>query len=86
MSQLVKPRQVAFRFSLLLIQTEKGSVAECAASLGPFATHQKGQHWASRVVQWPQLPTTKAGGRLQALIRELDPTCCNEDTVQPAHK
>ena len=31
------------------------------------------------VVQWLRLHTPDAGAQVQSRVRELDPTCCNQD-------
>ena len=37
----------------------------------------------SLVIQWLKLYTAKAGGLVQSLIMELDPTCSNKNPLQP---
>ena len=38
------------------------------------------------MVQWLRLCTHNAGGQVQTLVRELDPTCCNENISHAAVK
>ena len=43
------------------------------------STFQKVVREISLVVQWLRLHTPSAGPQVGSLVRELDPTCCNQE-------
>ena len=43
------------------------------------STFQKVVREISLVIQWLRLHTPSAGTRVGSLVRELDPTCCNQE-------